>query len=114
MSRLGPVWAVMLAACAPAAGSWAATLPPGGGGPVRVQGDAMSDTPRVITNTREYCDELSARARELRQARRFALVEADVLAAEGDRLCAQGQIRPGVMRLRRAIMLLREEAPPGR
>lgn len=114
MRRLGPVWAVMLAACAPAAGSWAATLPPGGGGPVRVQGEGSSDTPRVITNTREYCEELSARAGQLRQARRFPLAEADMLAAEGDRLCAQGQIRPGIMRLRRAIMLLREDMPHGR
>jgi hypothetical protein len=113
VSRLGPVWALLLAACGPAAAS-AATLPSGGGGPLRVQGEAMSDTPRVITNTREYCDELSARAGQLRQARRYPLAEADVLATEGGRLCAQGQIRPGVMRLRRAIMLLREEAPPGR
>ena len=76
-------------------------------------GAAGSEVPRVITHTRDYCEALSARAGELRLARGSTPAEAVLLAAEGDRLCAQGQIRPGIMRLRRAIMLLREgEAQP--
>jgi len=67
---------------------------------------------RVITHTREYCDQLSARAVELRRLRATPLAQAELLAIEGDRLCAQGQIRPGIMRLRRAIMLLRGQGSP--
>jgi hypothetical protein len=89
MRRQGVLWAV-LAAWVPA-------------------GAAGSEVPRVITHTREYCEALSARVGELREARAPAPAEAVLLAAEGDRLCAQGQIRPGIMRLRRAIMLLRAE-----
>ena len=68
---------------------------------------------RVITGTKEYCDQLSTRVVALRRQRTSKLTEADLLAGEGDRLCASGQIRPGIMRLRRAIMLLRGEARAG-
>jgi hypothetical protein len=81
-------------------------------GAARAAGERPGEMPRVITHTREYCEELSARAGQLRQTHASAPAEAAVLAAEGDRLCAQGQIRPGIMRLRRAIMLLRAEGPP--
>ncbi len=67
---------------------------------------------RVITHTRQYCVELSLRAAALRQTAPAPLEEASVLAAEGDRLCGQGQIRRGIVRLRRAIMLLRAQARP--
>jgi len=96
MRRLGVLWAAVLAAALPAGGA------------------AGSEVPRVITHTRDYCEALSARAGELRQARGSTPAEAVLLAAEGDRLCAQGQIRPGIMRLRRAIMLLREGEAPQR
>jgi hypothetical protein len=76
-------------------------------GPLCASGERVDDMPRVITHTREYCEELSARAGQLRLAHGRGPAEAALLAAEGDRLCAQGQIRPGIMRLRRAIMLLR-------
>ena len=73
-----------------------------------------SEPLRVITHTREYCDQLSARAVELHRQLATPLAQAELLASEGDRLCAQGQIRPGIMRLRRAIMLLRGQAAPVR
>jgi hypothetical protein len=73
---------------------------------------AQSEPVNVITNTRAYCNELSARAGELRRHIDAPSEEALLIAAEGDRLCAQGQIRPGIMRLRRAIMLLREQGRP--
>lgn len=73
---------------------------------------APSEPVRVITHTRQYCEELSGRAAGLRQNAPAPLEEARLLAAEGDRLCGQGQIRPGIIRLRRAIMLLRAQARP--
>lgn len=76
----------------------------------------QGDPVRVITHTREYCEELSARAAAMHRDASLrqpgaAAAEARMLAAEGDRLCAQGQIRPGIIRLRRAIMLLRTPEP---
>lgn len=73
---------------------------------------SQAEPVRVITHTRQYCEELSARATTLRQAAPAPLEEASVLAAEGDKLCGQGQIRRGIVRLRRAIMLLRVQARP--
>lgn len=70
---------------------------------------APPETVRVITHTREYCEELSGRAAALLQRALAPLEEARLLSAEGDRLCGQGQIRPGIIRLRRAIMLLRAQ-----
>ena len=70
------------------------------------------ETVRVITHTRLYCEELSGRAAALRQTAPAPLEEARLLAVEGDRLCGQGQIRPGIIRLRRAIMLLRAQGRP--
>ena len=97
-----PLAAVMLL-CAPLAG-----LP---------RAARAADPVRVITHTLEYCLELSARARALGAAGRPpetapAQAEASQLVIEADRLCAQGQIRPGIIRLRRAIMLLRGQSWP--
>ncbi len=100
MRRPGLLWAAMLAMAVPA-------------GPARADGP-QDEVPRVITHSREYCEELSARAGQLRQARGATPAETAQLAAEGERLCALGQIRPGIMRLRRAIMLLQAEGAPGR
>lgn len=96
MNRLHPGRAALLAA--------ALVVP---AGTLCASSERVGDMPRVITHTREYCDELSARAGQLRTAHGHVPAEAALLAAEGDRLCAHGQIRPGIMRLRRAIMLLR-------
>ena len=85
-------------------------------GALACSADAHANVPsepvRVITHTRQYCEELSARATVLRQKAPAPQEEARLLAAEGDRLCGQGQIRPGIIRLRRAIMLLRAQARP--
>jgi hypothetical protein len=68
------------------------------------------DPPRSTTDTVEYCDHLM---------KRFAAVvpnrpkrpRAAIMADEGNRLCRQGHTRPGILRLRRALMLL--EQPQG-
>ncbi len=76
------------------------------------QEDERDDSLRVTTHTREHCAELAVHASQLRRANPGPHQEADVLAGEGERLCAHGQIRPGIIRLRRAIMLLRAPSPP--
>ena len=75
------------------------------------------ETVRVITHTVQYCAELAARARTLGAEPHpptavAARAEAQLLVTEADRLCAHGQIRPGIIRLRRAIMLLRGQVQP--
>jgi hypothetical protein len=63
----------------------------------------------VITDTPEYCWHL---AREVAQAQltvQFTPPRVRVLATEGQRMCDTAMVRGGIMRLRRALMLLRNE-----
>ncbi len=63
----------------------------------------------VLTDTPQYCVELSAEVEEERQALLSpAPAEVEALAQEGRQLCAMGQIRGGIVRLRRAMVLLHE------
>ncbi|MCA3280834.1 MAG: hypothetical protein ING10_16330 [Roseomonas sp.] len=61
---------------------------------------AQQSAPRLISDGPEYCAELSGR---------FAALEIDapahlrVLADEGRQLCAEGQTRIGIAKLRRAL-----------
>jgi hypothetical protein len=73
---------------------------------------ANSETLRVLTYTQEHCRELARRADELRARATTPHAEANLLATEGARLCAHGQLRPGIIRLRRAVVLLRGETLP--
>ena len=61
---------------------------------------------RIITDTREYCDHLLHRIGRVRANIEAAAPRADLLTAEGRHMCANHQIRPGIARLRRALMLL--------
>ena len=61
---------------------------------------------RVTTDTREYCNLLMARIAAAEDAALAPLPRAQMLATEGRRMCARGQVRPGIARLRRALMLL--------
>ena len=56
----------------------------------------------VTTDTLEYCNRL---AQELMQAH-YAPESALELRAEGQQLCQNGQIRGGILRLRRASVLM--------
>lgn len=63
----------------------------------------------LLTDTAQYCAQLSVEV----EAERKALIspappEVEQLAQEGRRLCALGEIRGGIVRLRRAIVLLHE------
>ena len=61
---------------------------------------AQRPAPRLISDSPEYCAELSGR---------FAVLEIEapvhlrVLADEGRQLCAEGQTRSGIAKLRRAL-----------
>jgi hypothetical protein len=104
-SLLGPVQAQP--AAAPAAGL-PALLPRTA---VPVQQEPTPDAPmEVTTDTPEYCVQLADKVHTLASD---AVVkpprEVSDLSAEGQRMCAHGQTRPGIMRLRRAIMLMKHE-----
>jgi hypothetical protein len=82
-----------------AAGTRAQTAPPPPTG-----GEA-----RVTTDTPEYCDSLAARVARDEKARPNAPRQAEELAEEGHHMCATGLIRGGLVRLRRAWLMLRNE-----
>ncbi|MBP0462495.1 hypothetical protein J5Y09_01100 [Roseomonas sp. PWR1] len=63
--------------------------------------------PRITSDSHEYCTELVGRFARLPGA---AVEPARSLAADGVRLCEEGQPRAGVAKLRRAIRAA--QAPP--
>ena len=67
--------------------------------------------PKVTSHSIEYCDMLAARINALVfEARMAPPSDVSELSAEGQRMCAQGQVRGGVMRLRKALMVMQEIA----
>jgi hypothetical protein len=74
--------------------------------PTRVAGQA---TPaQVTTDTPQYCLQLLDEVSELVRVRTNPPEEVSNLSTEGQRMCDQGQTRGGIMRLRRALILLRQ------
>jgi hypothetical protein len=62
---------------------------------------------RVTSDTPEYCLLLLDRVSELvRVAAAPPPQEVTSLSSEGQRMCDQGQTRGGILRLRRALMLM--------
>lgn len=61
---------------------------------------------RVTTDTLEYCLQLHDRVEEMSRVAPAPPPEVTSLATEGQHLCEQGQLRGGILRLRRALMLL--------
>ncbi len=110
--------AALLAAALPACARAAGPVPDPPPGPWRPgfavigQGDPKGAPLRVLTHTLEHCRELAHRAAALRAQAAAPNAEANLLASEGERLCTHGQLRPGIIRLRRAVMLLRGEPLP--
>ena len=77
---------------------------PGGGNP--------SPPVRITTDTPAYCQLLLERVHELaRRAADAPRQEASGLADEGRRLCAGGEVRAGLLRLRHAVMLVMGSNP---
>ena len=63
--------------------------------------------PRILNDTREYCDVLRQDIARIRGKRGEIPAEPAMLAREGERMCQMGHFRPGIYRLRSALMMLR-------
>jgi hypothetical protein len=83
-------------------------LPSMSAGPVVAQAQVAQANPMEVTSdTPEYCLELLDRVSELvRLAATPAPREVTDLTTEGHRMCAHGQTRGGIMRLRSALMIM--------
>lgn len=67
--------------------------------------------PVVTSDSAEYCGALIDRIGHLARASDGPLPsEAAALSQEGERMCGHGQTRGGILRLRRAILMLRHSA----
>jgi hypothetical protein len=76
--------------------------------PSPVAGQSMPA--QVTTDTPQYCLQLLDRVSELVRIKEDPPQEVTNLSSEGQRMCDQGQTRGGIMRLRRALVLLRQGA----
>jgi hypothetical protein len=70
---------------------------------------APSSPMRVTTDTTEYCDTLASRVAQAEHATPHTPPQVEELAEEGHHMCATGLIRGGLVRLRRALLLLQTE-----
>ncbi|HUB16711.1 MAG TPA: hypothetical protein VMB34_32555 [Acetobacteraceae bacterium] len=68
----------------------------------------QSPPQQVTTDTPEYCLKLLDRVSALARDSLHPPQEAADLSTEGQRMCDQGQTRGGILRLRRALVLLRQ------
>ena len=86
------------------------------GGAVRAQTTSSQSPMEVTTDTPEYCEHLADRAHDLaRVASVRPSREVSDLEHEGQKMCAKGQTRGGIMRLRLAItMMMHGEEQPNR
>ncbi len=68
---------------------------------------SQSPPQRITSDTPEYCLQLLDRVSEMvRAAGTPPPQEVGYLSSEGQRMCDQGQTRGGILRLRRALMLM--------
>lgn len=75
---------------------------------------AADDATRVLTDTPAYCVQLQDMIEDLvRNSPAPPPWGVALLTEEGERLCAQGLVRGGLTRLRRALIMLREAQGPG-
>jgi hypothetical protein len=69
---------------------------------------SQQGVPRMLDDTPEYCAELRDDISHVRTHRGGLPPDVAALTREGEQLCDIGHIRPGVYRLRTALMLLRQ------
>ena len=68
-------------------------------------------TPKITSHSQAYCDHLSERLDAMILVAHIPPSSEMIgLAEEGRRMCDLGQMRGGIMRLRRALLLLQEAA----
>lgn len=63
--------------------------------------------PRMTSESPEYCAHLGAEFGRALRNHPQASAESRMLADEGTRLCARGHLRAGIMRLRKALRMVR-------
>jgi hypothetical protein len=69
---------------------------------------AQSHDPVVTSDSPEYCDVLLSRISGIRRASTVPPpTEVALLSQEGARMCVHGQTRGGILRLRRALEIMR-------
>jgi hypothetical protein len=74
---------------------------------------SQSPPQQVISDTPEYCLHLLDRVSEmLHVAGSPPPQEVAFLSSEGRRMCDQGQTRGGILRLRRALLLMMHQSEP--
>jgi hypothetical protein len=77
-----------------------------------VHGQSTDDMPpaRVTSDTAEFCAQLARQLRAEIRARSTPEVpdEVRMLQHEGRRMCQEGHIRPGILRIRQALMILKQ------
>jgi hypothetical protein len=73
-------------------------------------GGVQAPPAAITTDTAAYCNELSRRAHELAALHPVPPPRTIELVVEGGALCARGQIRGGLLRLRQAVRLLTRAA----
>lgn len=108
---MSPVRVMLIGCLALAPGVWFVTA----GQPVSAQQTEDSGPLEVTTDTQEYCQYLRSRVdNQVHLAASPPPREVTDLSAEGGRMCDHGQTRGGIMRLRRALLLLthQETASP--
>ena len=66
----------------------------------------------VTTDTPRYCMQLLDQVSDLMRIVSAPPPEVSSLSTEGQRMCGDGQTRGGIMRLRRALVLLRAQTTP--
>ncbi len=72
---------------------------------------AVAQAPRpmeVTSDSAAYCQHLAAQVMALRQRLPGPAPEIDFLLDRGQRMCAAGRVRPGLSRLRHALLDLHE------
>ncbi len=77
---------------------------------------AISEMPptRVTSDSPEFCAQLAAMLRQDVRTHQLAPVPDEVLmlGREGRKMCREGHIRPGILRIRRALVMLRGDVEP--
>lgn len=69
----------------------------------------VAGMPRILNETPQFCARLEGDIARIRASRGDISAEAAMLTREGARMCRIGHFRPGIYRLRTALMLLRRD-----